>query len=46
LGNPMFDSPAASELTGCSLDLNASEWGEKSPRAPNRRAKSVSKDTE
>jgi hypothetical protein len=31
-GNPMFDFPAASELTGCGLDLNVPEWGEKTPR--------------
>jgi hypothetical protein len=35
----MFESPAASELAGCGLDLNVPEWGENISTVPNRRAK-------
>ena len=46
LDNPKFDSPAASELARCGLDLNAPERGERSLRCAEQTGKRVSKDTE
>jgi hypothetical protein len=37
----MFDSPTASELAGCGLDLNAPERGEKSLRCAEQTGKNV-----